>query len=289
MDVYALLGKHSDVGVYIDSTMYSPFHANRVSGVAYLMTVDDTVSFLESINYRPFPEIIDSLKRSEFHNDTHIDSLNGLLRYDWKIHTYPERWSIYETVKDRYLIKKLSNSGQYQIDKRGWAIDKMQGHGWAVFKTQSKVSFASILMYKPSLSSLSSDLIWSKSDISQAYVIVDLSGFHKTYMKNESIKSDQYSNVEEVIENLFIDFGSPISVSGMLTEPDRKGMTYIQFNQPSKIREIFRNGLVFHVKFLHNENIQNIKLFWITTIITALLTWLVTILFKWIRWRGIYR
>ena len=80
---------------------------------------------------------------------------------------------------------------------------------------------------------------------------------------------------------LSIDFGSPVSFSSMVPAPDSVNMTGMSFIAPEKICQIVRDGLVFHVTFEQNKNLQAVKIFWVTTIIAALLGLFFDQCFKW--------
>jgi len=126
--------------------------------------------------------------------------------------------------------------------------------------------------------------IWQASDISQAYVGIHLSGsLHQKYPPYGGGGRQGYSqaNWDRLKSSLSIDFGSPVTFSSMVPEPDSVNMTGISFIAPEKICQIVRDGLVFHVTFEQNKNLQAVKIFWVTTIIAALLGLFFDQCFKW--------
>ena len=125
--------------------------------------------------------------------------------------------------------------------------------------------------------------IWQASDISQAYVGIHLSeSLHQKHSSGGGGNQSYYfDNLHLMNTTLSIDFGSPVSFSSMVPEPDSVNMTGMSFIAPEKICQIVRDGLVFHVTFEQNKNLQAVKIFWVTTIIAALLGLFFDQCFKW--------
>ena len=67
----------------------------------------------------------------------------------------------------------------------------------------------------------------------------------------------------------------------MTPEPDSVSMTGMSFTSPEKILKITSDGIVFHVTFEQNKNLQAVKIFWVTTIIAALLGLFFDQAYKW--------
>lgn len=122
--------------------------------------------------------------------------------------------------------------------------------------------------------------IWQLSDISQEYV-----GIHLSKDRHQSYKYDLegYAKLDtNPLElTLSVDFGSPVTLSSMEPAPDSLSMTGLAFYSKDKIDAIIRDGLVFHVTYDENKNLQGVKIFWVTTIIAALLGLLCNQSFKW--------
>ena len=185
-----------------------------------------------------------------------------------------------------------NDSPIFRIDDPDDYIDPFHfsGVNWICFK-DSLASSNSIFQlwimsrHKNSKDFFYNDAIWSLNDVSQAYVHVSMEGI----MRYEENGEKRYKRT--FIDNtgsLFIDFGSPILTSSMDPEPDSKTMTGLVFNNTEKIATPSqgldkREGLTFHSKFLQNEYIQSVKMFWLTTAISALLTVLLTKIVKLIR------
>lgn len=68
-----------------------------------------------------------------------------------------------------------------------------------------------------------------------------------------------------------IDFGGATEFSDMQPEPDGKTMTGFYYTDPLKIKQLCEKGLWFHAKFYQLENIQMIRLFFLTTILGIML------------------
>ena len=93
---------------------------------------------------------------------------------------------------------------------------------------------------------------WGRlEDISQAYVSLKL----------------RSSTIDSIVFN--IDFVGASEFSHMDPMPDKIGMSKITFSDPVKIFKIKSNGLKFHVRFKELENLQQIRVFTVTAIMSA--------------------
>lgn len=90
------------------------------------------------------------------------------------------------------------------------------------------------------------------------------------------------STIDSVV--LTIDFVGATDFYPMRIEPDEKGSSYIIFSDPEKILQIQREGLTFYAQFKDLENLQTIRCFFVTAIISGLLIVLLTSIII-----GIYR
>lgn len=96
---------------------------------------------------------------------------------------------------------------------------------------------------------------WGRlEDISQAYYNVEINSFSV-----DSIK-------------LSFEFWGAVEFSKMTPEPDIVSMNYIEFNDVRKIEKIKQSGLNFHVEFKELEIRQQIRLFFITALLSGLIT-----------------
>ena len=95
---------------------------------------------------------------------------------------------------------------------------------------------------------------FTMEDISQAY--------YKFNLKSETIDSIY----------LRIDFVGATNFSLITPEPDTITISSIAYDNPNKIKVIKEKGLFFHVKFSELENRQNVRMFFLTAIMSALFT-----------------
>lgn len=93
---------------------------------------------------------------------------------------------------------------------------------------------------------------WGRlEDISQAYIRVKLKSL----------------TIDSIVLNL--NFVGATEFTAMDPAPDKVGMSNIVFNDPIKIYKIKANGLKFHARFIELENWQQIRVFTVTTIMSA--------------------
>ncbi len=102
-------------------------------------------------------------------------------------------------------------------------------------------------------------------DVSKIFEIIEIGDKEKLYFSTYALNS------------LTIDYIAPAEFSEIITpEPDEKTISSIRYTDKNKLGQIAKDGLRFHVKFPDMENIQNIRIF----MLTALLTGLAAILFR---------
>ncbi len=93
------------------------------------------------------------------------------------------------------------------------------------------------------------------------------------------------------IPRISFDFFGPAEFLPMDPEPDVVTMSGFLFTDSLKVAQIRRDGLTFHAKFAQTENLQNLRGFALTTLITLFFTLAGTLIFrigkeKWLRWRN---
>ena len=274
------LGFDMKLSDYFDSTYLSPMRNSGSTNVSFVLTSDSIASSI--FNYKKVQNQFNQI-RTFFPDDSDVDSLNSFVNIRYEIERSNKlniislllghRYTGEKVQKDeskRFITSNIRTNTSNKIDSEyGLAYkDTIQGMGYAQGTTETK---------KHSI--LYNNALWSLSDISQAYIGVHLSG--RQYAPDWKEWGYEGFDMSANPISLTIDFGAPISVSEMTPSPDRIDMTRITFSDPDKIRRIIYNGLIFHVKFLHHENLQSVKLFCLTTIIAGLFTWLMSTLWKW--------
>lgn len=85
---------------------------------------------------------------------------------------------------------------------------------------------------------------------------------------------------------LKIDFVGVTEFSEMIPKPDVIGMGSIEFNDPAKIRQIGKEGLLFHAQFKEIENMQTVRLLAITTLLGSIVFVFVGLLFIFLYLQG---
>lgn len=110
----------------------------------------------------------------------------------------------------------------------------------------------------------SPNYFWTAEDISRAVEIISFRGLKD----NLCLKS------------LSFDYVGPTEFSKMYPEPDIITVSKIKFTDLNKLKIIRTNGLRFHVKFPDLENVQQIRMFLVTIILSGLLAKLVLMLYN---------
>lgn len=157
---------------------------------------------------------------------------------------------------DKWYLYKDSTSSSFGINIRYANIysletgdDKMSQTGFV-----SGVSDAGMVFRDPHDLALGDPGWFTLEDISQAYC--------KFNLKSETIDS-MY---------LRIDFVGATNFSTIDPVPDDITMSSIAYKDQEKIKRIKDRGLYFHVKFSEFENRQNVRMFFLTAIMSALFT-----------------
>ena len=82
------------------------------------------------------------------------------------------------------------------------------------------------------------------------------------------------------VKSITIDYRCPAEFGFLVPEPDERTMSSIRYTDSLKILKIAVDGLEYHVKFPDMENIQEVRLFGLTAIITILLSVFASLLYK---------
>lgn len=84
----------------------------------------------------------------------------------------------------------------------------------------------------------------------------------------------------QYIKSLTIDYRCPTEFGKLVPEPDEYTASSIRYTDSLKLNKIAWDGLEYHVKFPDMENIQEIRIFALTTIATILFTVLVSLIYR---------
>ena len=82
------------------------------------------------------------------------------------------------------------------------------------------------------------------------------------------------------LKSLSFDYIGPAEFSEMYPEPDKKDVSKVTFTDRAKLDYIVNNGLRFHVKLPDMENIQQVRIFAVTMVLTGLLGILTTLCYR---------
>ena len=82
------------------------------------------------------------------------------------------------------------------------------------------------------------------------------------------------------LNRLLFYYGSVLKIDHATIEPDTIIEGGFCYNNAAKLRLIRDRGLTVHVSFPQMENAQNARQFLLTTLLTALLTYLASLIFK---------
>lgn len=280
MELHAFLGRGVFIKNPLDSTYWSPFFSSGRIGVAYSFSSDsipgkDLTRFSSAETERRISQL-----KERFPEDHMVDSLESMIESFWKFHSSSKKISIHTERSYRdafnmspedslYFIQYLTNRDKGYIESKKWLLFRNpQSEAYDGSYTKE---YRSRFLYNSTL--------WSLCDVSQSYIGVNLTGWNKSDTLWHSWSKE--GELENSPVEFTVDFGSSITPSHMIPEPDHITMTGVVFDSPEKIREIISRGLVFHVRYMQNQNIQSMKLFWLSTLLTVLATWLLTTLFKW--------
>lgn len=119
-----------------------------------------------------------------------------------------------------------------------------------IFCSDSPSLFASNIQNRGALSTPH----WlNLSDISQGYYVVNL-------------KSTTFNDLK-----LVLDFNGVTNFSTLNPLPDYQTMTAITYTDPIKIKQIKKNGLMFHASFPEMQNKQSVRIFVLTTMMTLII------------------
>lgn len=84
----------------------------------------------------------------------------------------------------------------------------------------------------------------------------------------------------QYVKSITIDYKCPTEFGYLNPEPDERTFSSIRYYDKNKINKIAWDGLTVHATFPDMENIQEVRLFLLTTVITILITLLVSLFYK---------
>ena len=157
-----------------------------------------------------------------------------------------EKWIVYNDSKTSFLGTNIPYVNIFQLET---GEKQMSQTGFI-----SGVLAPGMCFQDPHELALGDPGWFTLEDISQAY--------YKFNLKSETIDSLY----------LRIDFVGASTFSTIDPTPDAMTMSSIAFENPEKIKRIKERGLYFHVKFSELENRQNVRMFFLTAIMSALFT-----------------
>lgn len=287
-----MLGGNTNLEKRFDSTYKNAFLSSNVDGVSMDVDVSDVTG-----NYLLFNDVVRAkgVLRHEFPMDSSvIAGFNAMLRLHMVTTDVNQRLRMFNVTKEYKTIpRKPKDTEGNEIDN-GYMFKSSESFRHSVSKNvvisdenyyfflRDSLSFkgAGISIGK-SGSFIYNSSFWQESDISQAYVGIHLSdSLHNRWDASHPVP---LYHLDSLSTTLSIDFGSPVTISNMAPAPDSVSMTGLSFLSKEKVERIIRDGLIFHVTFDQNKNLQAVKLFWVTTIVAALFGLIFDQAFKW--WR----
>ena len=195
--------------------------------------IGNNISFLR---YNPFYDIYGWDGRNNLRRHQEIDTLKG----------YKEN----KTFKIQY-----STYSRDSLAMISYFSTNSKVKGYADFNIACGIPKVAVwfLPWKQYVNTMISVPSWfTLEDISQQY--------YKIKLNSEKIDSI----------SLRIDFCGVTEFSHISPEPDEKGMSYIVFSDTKKINRILCNGLEFHAGFKELSNMQQIRLFLLTSIMAGI-------------------
>ena len=195
---------------------------------------------------------LDSVKASYFLTCTEIKipapNYNIASNNDTLVESYKVK------VLDKGKVDSVFTAKQCQIVKLSKVNDKnlTKVVSSKIFLTTDTMSAHEIRM--PATTSMTSYNLFSYHDISQSNYYITLN--FPSYKNYDGLK---------------INFGGATDFSPMYPTPDRVDMSSIFYNDVEKLKIIAERGLMFNAKFRELENLQMIRLFFITTLLGFLI------------------
>ena len=295
VDLTVFLGRNTNLRERFDSTYKNAFKYSNTDGV----TMDFEASDIAG-SYLLFDDVLEGramFERCLPNKTSSLENVNAMLRLHMVTTDVNRRLRMFHVVSDfKPLSRIVTNEA---IKDSLFVVGGAQTTRETKKRKETVVrDFITYHFYRDSAyvtgtgkdtgthtSFLYNRSIWQASDISQAYVGIHLSSdLHQKFsseMEDDLRGLSDYRR-DSLNTTLSIDFGSPVTLSAMEPAPDSVSMTGLSFISPEKVQKIIRDGLVFHVTFDQNKNLQAVKLFGLTTLIAALFGILLNQIFKWV-------
>ena len=291
-----MLGRNTNLQERFDSTYKNAFLSSNIDGVSMDVDASNIIG-----DYMLFDDVINAKRilNKEFPRDSSvIASFNAMLRLHMLTSDVNQRLRMFNVTRDYKTIHvKPKDTEGNEIDN-GYSIKSSEILRDSVSKNVVITDECFYLFLRDSLfivgagrsigkngSFVYNQSLWQESDISQTYIGIHLSEDLHIIKGDASNPISDYHR-DSLNTTLSIDFGSPVTLSNMEPAPDSLSMTGLSFLSKEKVDKIIRDGLVFHVSFDQNKNLQAVKLFWVTTIVAALFGLIFDQAFKWWRYHN---
>lgn len=290
------LGRNTDLRARFDSTFKSGFGNSAADGIS--MDIEAVGGAGDYLLFDEVAPLRDTLGLFFSKEAARLDSLNAMIRLHMVTTDVNQRLRmfgvtrgfqmtpkrIYDQDKKDSICAYLLRSKEITKERDSLGKKVITNLCQNIFFQDSLFDVSYDRSVGKRISFLNNRSIWQASDISQSYVGIHLSGaLHQKYSLLGGGGEQGFSrdNWDRLKSTLSIDFGSPVTFSSMTPAPDSVSMTGMSFTSPEKILKIISDGLVFHVTFEQNKNLQAVKIFWVTTILAALLGLFFDQTYKW--------
>ena len=297
MDLTLAIGNHSNKDYLRDSSMNRLIPNSGEWGRRWRVTAKQTPEEIHSHLWdKGLIQILEDNPQLLYK----IDSVNARIFSYFSFETNSVLPYFTRKLQDRIVQKNFKNKNYYINDTLGiYIVDERMPYKNNSFEGTEQVFFKDSIVSNglefysfshsrnfnvnnPFYGNVNREL----KDISRSYTHIRIFGTSlKVDGETETISESFWADQLPDNFKLTIDFGCPVSVAKVQPDPDTVGLTYVVYTDPEKLKNILgKSDLLFFVKYLENENRQSMRLFWLTTIITALVTWIVTVAWKWIEY-----
>lgn len=207
------------------------------------------------------------------------------------------------TSKQTFFTKNLDKSGSFEMHNTQW-YEKSAFYHYGIYKSRDidttycirnkwYVPVDTIFKYgrlrQNNVGTCYESFIFASMGSKVVPIFNTLTGpnFEKP---NPLVVAEDVSKVFEIVRiplataqfvnSITIDYRCPTEFGHLDPEPDEMTYSAIRYFDKDKIKKIAWDGLKFHAKFPDMENIQEVRIFVLTTIVTLLLTLLLSLLYK---------
>lgn len=261
-------------GVFLEGTVHqfdSAHYSSFIGPDSLLLKRENRIKeILDTAHYQRLNNVVYVLIKGTGRQILKYENYEFEESYEWTNSVWESNTNYY-----KYGTFKKSKINNKYLDKSTWNIPIDTMLCYRNLKTSNHGFSREAFLFSP-----------TGSEVMPVFVEVTGSNFEKP---NPLFIAEDISKMVEIIRlnlrtaqminSITIDYCCPTEFDFINPEPDERTMSSIRYTDRMKLSQIARNGLEYHVRFPDMDNVQEMRIFFLTTVVTLLITFILSLLY----------